>query len=253
MGRSQAGGRTHQRQTLAADSEDSTGSPPQRAGATPGVRTWLPTGRGLLGGILVASAVAGVLVAHRAASQPPSDRFVVVTNQVDAGSPLRSEDLGTVAAQLPDGVSAVPAERADQFVGRVARVQLEPMAMLRDGDLYDRGRFAPPAATEVALDLSPSQALLGTVRVGDRVDVLSTDPNGQGTAVVAAGVIVSDVGADQDGTAIGSAGAVRVRLGLPDAVSAASLVDAAVRTELTLVLPSPRDDRTGAAETGGPS
>lgn len=201
----------------------------------------------------MASAVAGVLVAHRAASQPPSDRFVVVTSQVDAGSTLRSEDLGTVAAQLPDGVSAVPSERAEQMVGRVARVGLEPMAMLRDDDLFDHGRFTPPATTEVVLDLPPSRALLGTVRVGDRVDVLSTDPNGQGTAVVAAGVTVTEAGADHDGGSIGSASTVEVRLGLPDGVSAASLVDAAVRTELTLVLPSPRGDRSEVVDTEGRS
>ena len=61
--------------------------------------------------------------------------------------------------------------------------------------------------------------------------------------MIAEGVIISDAGADQEGPAIGSPGAVRVRLGLPDAVSAASLVDAAVRTDLTLVLPSPGPTR----------
>ncbi len=253
MGRSRARVRADAGRTLGDDGHEPIASRSPRATAGPGIRTWLPTGRGIVGGILVASAVAGVLVAHRAASQPPNDRFVVVTSRVEAGSALRSEDLGTVAAQLPDGVTAVPAAQADQMLGRIARVQLEPMAMLRDGDLYELGRFAPPAATEVALDLPPSQALLGTLRVGDRVDVLSTDPNGQGTTVIAEGVGISDVGSDQDGATIGSAGAVRVRLALPDSVAAASLVDAAVRTELTLVLPSPRADRPGGANNGGPS
>jgi hypothetical protein len=136
-------------------------------------------------------------------------------------------------------LSVVPAEQADDVVGRVARTTLRPMDLLRSTDLFDAGRFSAAAATEVAVELRPAQALLGTIAVGDLVDVLSTDPDGQGTATVALAVRVSAVRGNGDDEGIGATGTVRVRLGVPDAATAEALVDASVRTELTLALPLP--------------
>ena len=209
-----------------------------RTPRTSPARTWLPTGRALVGGALIVTAAAGVLVAHRSASQPPSTRYVVITRQVEAGSALNAADMGTATAELPSGLSAVPADQAQQLIGRVARVPLNAMDLLRPDDLFEPGRFRSPATTEVALDLTPAQALLGTLRVGDSIDVLSTDPDGQGTATVATGVVVTEVGGDGDG-GIGAAGTVQVRVGLPDPSAAEAVVDAAVRTEVTLALPPP--------------
>jgi hypothetical protein len=206
----------------------------------------LPTGRALVGGALVVTAATGVLVAHRTASQPPSTRFVVVTRAVDAGSAVTAADLGTATAELPSGVSAVPAAQAQDVVGRVARIPLGAMDLLRPGDLFEPDRFTPPAVTEVALDLPPAQALFGTLRIGDRVDVLSTDPDGSGTTTVASGVVVTEVGSDDD-TGIGAAGTVQVRVGLPDSVTAEAVIDAAVRSEVTLALPSPDGRGDGGA------
>lgn len=201
-----------------------------------GRSTWLPTGRAVVGAVLVATAAAAVLITHRAASQPPTTRFVVVTREVPAGQVVDAADLGTVAAELPADVAAVAAEDAERLVGRVARTRLEPMDLLRPGDLHEAGRFTTPDSTEVAIELPAAAALVDTVEVGDLVDVLSTDPNGEGTTTVARGVRISGVqGADDDG--IGASGTVRVRLGVDDGALAEALVDAAVRTDLTLALP----------------
>ncbi len=208
--------------------------------------TWLPTGRAVLGGVLVVTAAAGVLVAHRAASEPPTTRFVVVTSDVAVGRPVGAGDLGTIAAEVPDGVEVVRDEDADELVGRVARVPLRSMDLLRPGDLYEAGRFTTADTTEVELDLPPARALVGTLEVGDHVDVLSTDPDRSGTATVASGVPVSAV-VDGDGAGIGATGTVRVRIGLPDAATAEAVVDAAVRSEVTLALPSPASADTGGA------
>lgn len=200
-------------------------------------RRWLPTGRALVGGALIATAVAGVLVANRSADRPPTTRYVVVTAAVDAGTVLRSEQLGTVAAELPGDLSVVPAEEAQDLVGRVARVPLSSMDLVRPDDLYEHGRFTPPTVTEVALDLPPAAALADTIRVGDRVDVLSTDPDRSGTVAVAASIPVTAISDSSDSGGIGASGTVRVRLGLPDATTAAAVVDAAVRTEVSFALP----------------
>lgn len=208
--------------------------------------TWLPTGRGLVGGVLVVTAVAGVLVAHRAATQPPTTRYVVMTRDVASGDPVGVDDLGTIAAELPDDVGAVSGVEADGLIGRVARVPLHDMDLLREGDLFEPDRFTTPGTTEIALDLTPAQALLGTLQVGDRVDVLSTDPDGVGTTTVATDVLVSEVH-DDDAGGIGATGTVRVRIGVADTASAESVVDASVRTEITLSLPAPGPTDDGGA------
>jgi hypothetical protein len=206
--------------------------------------TRLPSGRAVLGAMLVATAAAAVLVAHRSASEPPTTRFVVLTREVGAGEAVTADDLGTIAAEVPTGVSVVAEEDAEDLVGRVARTTLRPMDLLRTTDLYDAGRFTAPGSTEVAVELGPAAALLDTVEVGDLVDVLSTDPDGEGTRTIARAARISAVQGGADDGGIGASGTVRVRLGVPDVATAEALVDAAVRTELTLALPlrSPGQD-----------
>lgn len=209
-------------------------------------RTWLPTGRAVVGGVLVATAATGVLLAHRAAGDLPSTRYVVATADLPAGSVIGAGDLGTIAADLPDDVTAVDEADATDMVGRVTRVPVAAMDLLRPGDVHEPGRFPTADTTEVAVDLPPAQALSGTLRAGDRVRVLSTDAAGAGTTTIAEDVFVSQVGVDDAAGGIGSDGDVRVRLALPDPATAQQVVDAAVRTEITLALPAPSSVEAGA-------
>lgn len=199
----------------------------------------MPSGRSLIGGVLVASAAVGVLLAHRSASDPPSTRFVVATQDVPAGSTLSSEHLGLVAAELPAGSTAVPATEVDQLIGRVTRVPITTMDLLRPHDVLEAGRFTSASAVEVELDLAPARALAGTIREGDRVDVLSTDGDGSGTITVARDAVVTLAADDDPDASIGGLGTVRVRLSLADDATATAVVDAAVRTDVTLTLPGP--------------
>lgn len=236
-------------------SDDSAGDGTDRAPAGRDVRRrarlgWLPTGRAVVGGVLIASAAAGVLLAHRAADAPPQQRYVVATVDLPIGATIRASDLGTVAADLPDDLSVVSDAQAQELVGSVTRQPLRAMDLVRPSDLVDPGRFDTPDAVEVALDLAPARALAGTLRAGDRVHVLSTDPDGRGTTTVAQSALVAQVGTDDGVEAIGSSGQVRVRLSLPDAAAAQSVVDASVRAELTLALPSPAAPGTQPADEG---
>lgn len=198
-----------------------------------------PSGRALVGGLLVALAAAGVLSAHRAAGAPPTTRYLVLTDEVAAGTPLSAEHLGSIALDLPDEVAAIAEQDASEVLGRVTRTGLAELDLLRPGDLYERGRFVDPDAVEVALELPAPGALLGAIRPGDRVEVLATDPTGDGTVVVATADVV-DPG-DQDPGGIGASSTVTVRLSLADREVATQVVDAAVRTDVTLTLPAPLD------------
>lgn len=218
-----------------------------RGRARPG---WLPTGRAVVGGVLIATAALGVLLAHRAADAPPQQRYVVATVDLPIGATIQASDLGTVAADLPDDLSVVSDARAQDLVGSITRQPLQAMDLVRPTDLVDRGRFGTPDAVEVSLDLAPARALAGTLRAGDRVHVLSTDPDGRGTTTVAQRALVAQVGSDDGVDAIGSSGQVRVRLSLPDAAAAQAVVDASVRAELTLALPSPAPPDTEPSDEG---
>jgi Flp pilus assembly protein CpaB len=210
-------------------------------------RDWrhrLPSSRAVVGGILVALAAAGVFVGHRQASQPPTTRYVVATRAVAMGDALHAEDLGTITVELPRGVTAIPSDEATGLVGRVAATPLDELDLLRPGDVLEQGRFADPSSVEVSLELPPARALQGIIRDGSVVDVLSTDPDGEGTAVLARSVRVTSVSDRSEDGGIGASGAVRVLVSVPGTDAAAQLVDAAVRTDITLVLPRPTDEGT---------
>ncbi len=79
--------------------------------------------------------------------------------------------------------------------------------------------------------------MLGALERGDRVEVLATDPAAAGTDRVGAATVV-DPGDTEPG-GIGSASTVTVRLSVADSEMAAAVVDASVRSEVTLALPAP--------------
>lgn len=214
-----------------------------RTSDAPGLR--LPTRRALGGAALIALAAGGVLVAHRTAGEAPSQRWVVAARSVPAGHVLRADDLGTVAVDLPGGIPAIPAQHADDLIGTVTLVRLEHLGLLRPDDTLAAGRFVEPGSVEVSVEIPPGRAMTGTLQVGDRVDVLATDREGTGTRTVVRGARVSAIPDDDGSERIGSSSTVQVRLGLPDSTTAASVVDASIRSEVSLVLPAPgaRQDR----------
>ncbi len=230
------------RTRLDGSTGDTTSGATQRAGGRDADRRRpgrLPSSRAVVGGVLVVAAAAGVLVAHRSATSPVTTRYVVVTRPIEAGEILGAEDLGTVAADLPDDLGVVSAEAADEMIGRVVRTSLDDLDLLRPDDVYGTGRFTPPGSVEVGVELPPGQALAGSIRPGDRVDVLSTDTEGTGTMTIARSVLVSAIEDGSGHEGIGSSGSVRVRLGLDGSAAAETVIDAAVRSEVTLALPAP--------------
>lgn len=197
----------------------------------------LPGGRAMLGAVLVVLAGAGVLAAHRAATAPATHRWTVVTRDVPAGTVLTSDDLGTVAAEMPTGSPAVPASRARSLIGGLTVAPLAEMSLVRPGDVRDPADAAAAGSVEVPVEIERSRDLGDSIHQGSLVDVLSTDPELDGTVVLARAVKVLDVGRSEGG-GIGDGSTVRYRLALPDADSAVAVVDASVRSQLTLVVPT---------------
>ncbi len=188
-----------------------------------------------MGAALVLAAGAGVLSAHAAADRAPSTRYLVVRSDLPAGHRLTARDLGSVGGELPQGTTAVPAERADRLVGRTTTVGLRRLDLLRPTDLARRGAEAR-AGVVVPLDVETARTPGGALRPGAVVTVLSTDPDAVGTVTVAPDAeVVAVAPADES---LGSPTTRQVRLRVATPAAAAGLVDASVRSTLTLTVPS---------------
>ena len=194
----------------------------------------------MTGAALVVVAVGGVLSAHRAAVAPPDTSVLAASRALPAGSVLAADDLTAVPADLPADTPVVAGELAEDLVGRTVLRALEPGALVTPADVGAGGATRPPGSTVVSVE--PAAARMPTdLGPGTSVDVLATDDERGLTELVVRGAVVVGVpGAGEGGdTSIGGSLGTRVELAVADATVATALVDAAVRHELTLVLPTP--------------
>jgi hypothetical protein len=191
--------------------------------------------RVLAGAALMTLAAGGVVFAHRAAQQPPTTRYLVVTEEVSAGSRVAAADLGSVAIELPDAVAALGEQDADEVVGRVANRNLSPSTLISAHDVLQEGLFEDPDEQQVTVALDPSRFRASAVAPGRMVHVMST-VDGDTTHIASARI--TSIGDDQDG-GIGSASSVQVSLAVDGEVTAAAVVNANVVGTVTLVVPSP--------------
>jgi Flp pilus assembly protein CpaB len=184
--------------------------------------------RRLLAAVLAAVAVASGLDA--AAAPPPDEVGVpVAARDLPAGTVLGADDLRT-AGFAP---GSVPAGLEPDAAGRTLA------APLRAGEPVTDVRLVGPALTEGYPGLAavpvrlPDAAMADLLRVGDRVDLVSADPQGGGASVVATDVPVLAVpDAVPDVGASGLTGRLVVVGARPSDV--ARIADASVRTFLTV-------------------
>lgn len=202
----------------------------------PSVPHRLPSLRAAVGASLVLAAAAGVLSAHSTASRPPSTRYTVARADLPAGHRISAADLGVVAVDLPAGARSVPAARAEQLVGRTTAVALRRLDLLRPADLLPRS-WGGTEGVVVPLDVETARSPGSALRPGAVVTVLATDPDTAGTITVAPAATVVGVDTTDESLGTSTTRHVRLRVGTPSA--AAGLVDAAVRSTITLTVPAP--------------
>ena len=192
------------------------------------------TGRSLLGAALIVFAVGTVLTAHRAAVAPPGEQVVVLAVDARSGSTLRAEDLLLIRMELPDEVAAIPGTEASALIGSSFARDLQRGTVLTPSDVVPVGN-ALAGSIRITLATDPDRTPAG-LRAGERVDVLSTDLERGLTDVLVTGATVTG-STDARDTSLGDGAPTVVELAIPDPVSAAAVVDASVRHEVTLVLP----------------
>lgn len=184
-----------------------------------------------LAALLTAAAVAAGIHAVTG-PPPPTVPVLVAAHDLPAGAPLEEADLRTVRfapGSAPDGA-------VDDPVGQVLA------APLRSGEPVTDVRLVGPDLTAghpglVAVPVRlPDPGMVALLDVGDRIDLLATDPQRGGAEVVAAGVPVLAIPApDEQASASGLPGRLVVVGALGDQVG--PLADAAVRSFVTYTWP----------------
>ena len=184
--------------------------------------------RRLLAGLLTAVAVAAGLHTARAAP-PPQVEVLVAAHDLPAGEVLDAGDVrrvGFAPGSVPHGVAQDPAGRT-------------LAAPLRAGEPLTDVRLVGPALTDgypglVAVPVRlPDAGMAGLLRVGDRIDLVSADPQGRSAETVAAGVPV--LALPDTPTEVGAAG-LTGRLVVVGAQpgDVARIADSSVRTFVTI-------------------
>ena len=196
-----------------------------------------PSGRAVVGGLLVAIAAVGAFVL--ATPKPRAAiAYVVATHTVEPGTQLSAGDLTTVAIDLPPGQAAIAFTQPSTLVGATSLGPLAP-GQLVQGPAVARHPLSP---FEVSLSVDSDRALDGRLVAGEHVAVLATFGSGPDsvTLTVASAALVERL-SKPTGLAVGTKDVVT--LGLEAETDLEAVVHAALAGELTLV-------RTDSATAG---
>lgn len=167
-----------------------------------------------LGHLAVALAAILAFVANLAFLRSHDDMtpVVVAARPIQAGETVRAEDFSTAEVRADAGIIATLVTSVDGLEGRVARRSLAAGELIGGADLLNGPSPDGLVAMSVPTDLA--HAAGGTIRVGDRVDLIDVDGNGTAVFVVR-DVPVLAVSSESSGAfAVGDEG--YVVLGLDD-------------------------------------
>ena len=206
-------------------------------------RSALPTGRAVVGGFLVALAALGTFAAYSSASAGPTTSYVVARRDLPIGTRLTADDLTTLAMELPDVVANGAA-----FASEGPLVGATTVGPIRQGELVQAGAVVKKRSgageLEVSFEIESARALAGTLRPGERVDVLATFGAGGDTYTVTVVRQAKILQAGKDAGALAGGDTDVISLAVPTTEDAMALTHAVNAGKVTLVR------STGAAVAG---
>ena len=141
--------------------------------------------RAALGGLLVTVALLGVSQAYAHADRPPGTSYVVAARPLAPGAVLDPADLELVPADLPSSVAARAFTATALLDGAVLLAPLAPGEPLLLSQVLPAGT-SPTEGADLSFAITTDRALGGSIRPGERVDLIATLPGG-GTSQVADG------------------------------------------------------------------
>ena len=150
-------------------------NPPRRLGPT----KRLPTGRAVVGGLLVALAALGVLWALTRGDDEPTVEYLVLAHDVRAGDVVGMEDFEITEMVLPDEVDAFTlfrnstGESDPRWIAQTP-IRQGTLALVDDYRQIEGGELPGPDGWTVTVNIDEALAMNGQVSANLTVDVIGT-------------------------------------------------------------------------------
>lgn len=193
-------------------------------------RIGLPSGRAVLGGLLMAVAAVGTFLAYTSATADDAIDVLIATRPLSAGETITTHDVELVAADLPSEVRGLFGT-ADAAVGR------QIVASVGEGEFLQASATVTPVEGDEALEISvtlPGSRAVGRLQPGERVDVFSTW-SGDVTELVAVDARVLEASGGASGLVQSGSEQVVVRLALADFDQVEAIVHAQAAGDITMI------------------
>ena len=162
-------------------------------------RRALPSGRAVLGALLITLAALGVLLATRLSDDSTFQNVVVATNNLGPGQLIEPDDVAVVRLRLDDQVRFV-ANDVNEVVGSVTLGPVTAREFVVRSNVADMlPNNVPNGLAVVSLPVDPANAP-STIAPGAVVSILATftDNNEDVTELVADRLLVVSYGTDGD-------------------------------------------------------
>lgn len=197
-------------------------------------RKRLPSGRAVLGGLLVSLAVVSVLVASSMGEDATFQDVVVAREELAPGTVIGPEHVEQVRMRLADDADFVVSS-PESILGSVVLGPVGANEFLQVSNIAAGTPDALPAGlAEVSIEIEPSRAP-ARIASGELVSILATFSNGDEsrTTLIADRVVVLsyDNGNGDDF----SGGETVLRLGVSSGETASSIVTAAITGDVSIV------------------
>jgi hypothetical protein len=202
-----------------------------------GRRTGLPSGRAVLGALLVSLAAVGVFALTQRADTVPTTAYAVFVRPLDPGDRITAADLELRPMTLDQSLRAHAFTDTATLVGAVALVPsfsdglvFGPHVMLRQSGAGEVPSSVHEFSFPVPRDRTPP-----ALRRGETVAVLATYGSGGDAITVVAVERARVLAYETDGDAIGTRGGARITVALDDPQTVLATAHAAQVADLTVV------------------
>ena len=198
------------------------------------VKKRLPSGRAVLGGLLVSLSVVGILVASSIGEDATFQDVVVASQDLAPGTVLEPEHVEQVRIRLSDEANFVVSS-PESVLGSVVLGPVGEDEFLQASNIaLSAGDALPSGLAEVSIEVDANRAP-ARLDSGELVSLLATYDDGDGsrTSLIADRVVVLsyDNGSNDDF----STGDTVLRLGISDGDIASSIVTAAITGDVSVV------------------
>ena len=192
----------------------------------------LPTGRAVLGGLLVTLAVLGVLFANRLGDDATFQDVVVAREDLAPGTVLEPQHLAQITIRLAEDATWVESDPEALYgsvlLGPVARLEFIQRSNVATGTPEQ----VPSGLAEVSIEIEPGRAP-ASLSPGELVSVLATFDDNQPatTRLIADRVVVLSY------SGVGEFGGTNsiLRLGIADGSIASDIVMASLTGEVSII------------------